>query len=92
MRPLFRSLFILSVFGLLSAHVSRGVLRDFFDGETPALLGLLDQWLGTLLVDPLGRPMAVNVLLGTGGVLALVAFIMSSTGGSQGSTQRHSTW
>ncbi len=90
MRPLFRSLFVLSVFGVLAAHVSVGALRALLDGTT--VLALIDRILQVLLITPFGRDIAVFALLALGAVLALWAYIAAQMSDRHGRGQSYSTW
>ena len=91
MRPLFRSLFILSVFGLLATHISSGLGSDLGGSALQAVIGVADRWLRILLVDPLGRELTVLLLWGAGGALAVWSFVTGAIQ-ARGSDQRHSTW
>lgn len=90
MRPLFRSLFVLSVFGVLAAHVSAGALRPLL--EDTAALSLLDRSLQVLLITPFGRDIAVYALLGLGALLALWAYFAAHMSDRHGRGQSYSTW
>ncbi|MEM9343138.1 MAG: hypothetical protein AAGA87_08845 [Pseudomonadota bacterium] len=85
MRPLFRSLFVLSIFALLTAHLSSGILRDWL---APGVVGMIDDMLRTMLIDPLGRPLAIKVLLGLG----IGATVLTYLTGRNERVHRHSTW
>ncbi len=90
MRPLIRSLFILSAFGVLAAQVSYGLVSQLVAGSPmESSVILVDRWLGILLVDVLGRQFAVWALLGAGGVLAVWSFVAITFSGRD---TRHSTW
>ena len=92
MRPVIRSLFVLSVFGVLAAHVSTGFLQGLLESSAPALLGPLNRSLQVLLIAPFGREVAVYALLGLGGLLALWAYVAAQLDARQGRGQGHSTW
>lgn len=92
MRPLFRSLFVLSLFAVLAAHVSTGLLRDLAEDSAPQLLGILDRGLRLLLVEPFGRTGAVYALLGLGAVFAVWAYVSAMIAARRGKGQSFSTW
>jgi len=85
MRPLFRSLFILAIFAILTAHLSSGLLQEWL---APAVVSMIDGALRTMLVDPFGRSLAIKVLLGIGIALTVLTFLTTRSD----RMQRHSTW
>ncbi len=90
MRPLIRSVFVLSVFGLLAAHVSTGALNTLLEGTTA--LSLLDRTLHGLLIAPFGRDMAAYALLGLGALMALWVYVVAQMSDRHGRGQSYSTW
>lgn len=92
MRPLVRSLFVFSLFGLLAAHVSTGVLARTFADLAPESLVMLDRTLATLLVNPLGPEVSVWVLLAVGAFFALWAFMAGKVAMQARRQERYSTW
>ena len=90
MRPLIRSVFVLSLFGLLAAHVSTGALNALLEGT--AALSLIDRSLHSLLISPFGRDVAVYVLLGLGAIFALGIYFTTQASEKHGRGQSYSTW
>ncbi len=91
MRPVIRALFVLSFFGVLAMHVSTGLLRGLIEDSAPWLLSLIDAFLRTMLIAPLGRDVTILGLWAAGGILALLAFIFTpATKGGEG--EKRSTW
>lgn len=90
MRPLIRSVFVLSVFGTLAAHVSTGALRVLLDGT--AVLGLLDRALQLLLIAPFGRDIAVYAILALGAGLAFFVYITARMSERRGRGHVRSAW
>lgn len=91
MRPLIRALFVLSVFGVLAMHVSTGLLREMTEADSPLFVNLIDNFLRTMLIAPLGRTATIYGLWTLGAVLAFAAFIFTPITKS-GSGEKHSTW
>ena len=92
MRPLIRGLFVLSVFAVLAAHVSTGVLAGMVEGFAPRLVLLLDRALFIALVRPMGQEAAVYALLIIGAGLAIWSYASAAAAAKMGKVERHSTW
>lgn len=92
MRPLFRSLFVLSMFGVLAVHVSSGLLRPWLERVVPEAATMLDRALMVLLIAPLGRDQAVTLLFGMGAVLSVWAYLAAARQARRGKAERHQTW
>ncbi|MEM0949048.1 MAG: hypothetical protein AAGK37_16745 [Pseudomonadota bacterium] len=90
MRPMIRSVFVLSIFGVLAAHVSSGALYLLLEGT--AAMSLLDSALHSLLIGPFGREVAVYSLIGLGGLLALFVYVTAQASQRHGRGQSYSTW
>ena len=92
MRPLFRSLFVFSIFGVLAAHVSTGVLRKVFGSTFPDVVPVIDHGLDAVLLGTFDARTSICVLLGVGAALALYTYLDArATARSRGS-ERFSTW
>ena len=89
MHPLFRSLFLLSLFAIPAAHLTSGVLWTLMGNAAPGVAASVDRVLALALVRPLGTTTAVYLLLGTGTALAVLSYLKASR---QGRTERHQTW
>ena len=92
MRPLFSALFVFSVFGLLAAHTSNGLLTGYLSDHVPQALALINQGIGILLIEPLGREVSVYTLLGAGAFFALWAYVAEATAQQNKRQERFSTW
>lgn len=92
MRPLFRSLFVFAVFGVIATHVSTGFLSGFASDGVPYGVVFLDQMLIKYLVRPLGADMSILVLYGVGAVLAIWTYVSGVSAKQTSQGQRHSTW
>ena len=92
MRPLFRSLFVLSLFAMLAAHVSTGLFHEMVGDGGSSVVGLLDYWLRLLLVEPFGRAAAIYALLGLGAIFAVWAYVGAAMAARRGRGQTFSTW
>jgi len=92
MRPLFRSLFVFSVFGVMAAHVSTGFLQGLVSDVAPLGVSLLDKGLNALLIRPLGPVFSICVLLGIGAFFSLWTFMSAKASGRSGPQERYSTW
>lgn len=92
MRPLFRSLFVFSVFSVIAAHVSTGILAEFVSDVAPRVLAKFDKILNTLLVGTLGPQISVYVILAIGAFFALWAFMAAQASQGSRGAERHSTW
>ena len=91
MRPVIRALFVLSFFGVLAMHVSTGLLREYLEPYAAWLVNLIDLFLRTMMIMPLGRSATIYGLWGVGAALSLAVFIMTPATKS-GTQERHSTW
>lgn len=92
MRPLFRSLFVLSIFGVIASHVSTGILSRFASDIAPMGVAYLDRYLQRFLVGPLGPEVTIYVILGIGSFFALWAYMAGRAREETGRTERFSTW
>lgn len=92
MRPLFRSLFVFSLFSVIAAHVSTRALEATLEGFSPSGLMMLDRLLNMLLIHPLGQELSVYVLLGAGAFFALWAYMAGLAAGRSRKQERFSTW
>jgi hypothetical protein len=90
MRPLIRSLFVFSVFGVIAVHISTGFLSNFASENAPLGVLFLDRMLFNYMIRPLGADFSVLLLYGIGTVAAIWTYMTGSR--STRATQRHSTW
>ncbi len=92
MRPLFRSLFVLSIFGVLASHISTGLLSGFATDIAPLGVAYLDRYLERYLIGPLGPEISIYVVLGVGAFFALWAYMAGRAKEETGTIERFSTW
>ena len=92
MRPLFRSLFVFSVFGLIASHVATGLLSRFISEIAPWGVTMLDRFLTRYLIGPLGLEVTIYLILGIGAFFALWAYMAGRASQETGTTERFSTW
>ena len=92
MSPLFRSLFVFSIFSVIAAHVSTGALEGIMSQLAPQVSMTLDKTLNTLLVGTLGQEMSVYVLLAVGAFFAFWAYMAGLASGRSRRPERYSTW
>ncbi len=75
-KPWFYPLWALVGFWAWAAHVATGFLNDLIvasSGKRSAIIGMLDSFTNGALVAPLGRPLAVGLLIVAG--IALAAWL-----------------
>ena len=89
MHPLFRSLFLLSMFAIPAAHLTSGVLWTLMGGFAPGIAASVDRVLALALVRPLGTTTSVYLLLGIGMTVAVLSYMKGSR---QSQPERHQTW
>ena len=73
-KPWFYPLWALVAFWAWALHVATGFLNNLIgahSGKRSAIIGALDSFTQAILVEPLGQPFAVVVLIIAGGATAI---------------------
>ena len=92
MRPLGRSLFVFSVFSIVAAHISTGILEGFVREVAPHGVTYLNRALDTVLINTFGPEVSVYVLLAIGAFFSLWAYMAATASRNARRQERYSTW